>query len=248
MKLMDRPGIIDVVNRTESVRICTEFPLISSHLQLTDPDLSHTIELMSKGRLIVFEGIDGSGKTTQSKTLFQHLTVLGFDCRWFREPGDSPAGKRIRELALSREQLSAEDELALFVTDRRENVRLNLRPNLEAGRIVILDRYYFSSTCYQGARGLDMDAILKLHEEFVVIPDLAVYIDVDVVTALERIRNNRSERAVRFEIEDFLVKVRKNYLQLCDRNLLQKVDGNRDRTTVWEEIRPLCEESLKLLR
>lgn len=209
---------------------------------------SPTIVAMSQGRLFVFEGIDGSGKTTQSKALFHHLTALGHDCRWFREPGESAAGKKIRELALSQEKLSAEEELALFVADRRENVRLNLRPNLEAGRVVILDRYYFSSTCYQGARGLDMNVILEQHEEFVVIPDLAVYIDVDVVTALERIRSNRSERAIRFEIEEFLVKVRQNYLSLCQRGLLQQVDGNRDRETVWEEIRPLCEEALKPLR
>lgn len=203
---------------------------------------------MGNGYLIVFEGIDGSGKTTQSKKLLDFLTTRGVDCAWFREPGDSTAGKKIRELAMNETHLAPEDELELFMADRRENVSSNLLPHLAAGRVVLLDRYYFSSACYQGARGLDMDNILKLHQNFAPSPDIALYIDVDVEVALQRISTNRGQRAVRFETETFLKKVRDKYLDLCRQGLLVKIDGNRNEASVWQDVKQTCEDSLSLRR
>jgi len=199
---------------------------------------------MTPGKFFVFEGIDGSGKTTQSKALLGYLSAKGFETRWFREPGDSAAGRRIRELASNNEPLSAEDELALFITDRKENIKTNLKPNIEAGRMVILDRYYFSTVCYQAVRGMDPERILADHQAFAPRPDLAVYIDVEVKTALERINKSRSERAIRFENEEFLTTVRQNYLDLCLKGHLVKVDGNRSEEAVWQDIRSLCDTIL----
>ncbi len=201
---------------------------------------------MKNGKLIVFEGIDGSGKTTQSKALHAQLLDLGIGSRWFREPGDSPAGRRIRELAMTEELLSPEAELALFVSDRRENVSQNLLPGIAAGQIIILDRYYFSSACYQAARGLDMGSILSLHSRFAPQPDLAIYIDVEVEAALARISKGRNSRAIRFEIGDYLAKVRANYLCLCEMGLLVRVDGNGSEACVRQEIRHLCEKALAI--
>lgn len=203
---------------------------------------------MNKGLLIVFEGIDGSGKTTQSKRLQQTFLDRGQDSVWFREPGDSPSGRRIRELAMTDQHLSPEDELALFVEDRRENVRINITPNLMLGNRVILDRYYFSSACYQGARGMDPDAILALHAAFAPRPDLALYIDVDVQSAIERISRNRSERAIRFEVEEYLEKVRSHYLRLCEGGHLLRIDGQGDEDQVFDAIIQLCGDLLRFPR
>lgn len=206
-------------------------------LVLTDMVSCPKLAVMKQGKLIVFEGIDGSGKTTQSRALQEYIKTSGLPCHWFREPGDSPAGRRIRDLAMNDEYLSPEEELALFVSDRKDNVLHNILPHLNNGSIVILDRYYFSSACYQGARGLDVGTILRDHESFAPKPDLALYIDIDIETAMERIRKNRSQRAMRFEIEDFLRQVRMHYLELCRQEILMKIDGKREKDLVWEDIR-----------
>jgi dTMP kinase len=199
---------------------------------------------MYTGELIVFEGIDGSGKTTQSKRLRQHFMQQGLACDWFREPGESRAGRRIRELAMNDQHLTPEEELALFIEDRLENIQTNILSNLALGHRVILDRYYFSSVCYQGARGLDPQDILNRHS-FAPRPDLAFYIDVGVKAALERIRRNRSERAVRFEVEDYLEKVRLHYLRLCDQGFLIRVEGEGAEEEIFSEITRICGDRLR---
>ena len=95
-----------------------------------------------KGVLIVFDGIDGTGKTTQAKRLLGKLQKKGFDAVYFREPSDSPWGLEIKSKAGRSGSLSPEEELSLFQKDRRENVGKNLKPALVAKKVVILDRYY----------------------------------------------------------------------------------------------------------
>ena len=112
-------------------------------------------------RLIVFEGIDGSGKTSLSKLFHAHLLANSVPTVWLREPTDSALGMKIRRLAQDRESLSIEEELELFIQDRRWDVETNILPALRTGKTVVMDRYYYSNACYQGARGLDMDDILR---------------------------------------------------------------------------------------
>lgn len=162
---------------------------------------------LKKGFLVVFEGIDGSGKSTQAGLLQEKLQDKGFDVVSFQEPSNSKWGREIKEKALYPDSLSPEEELELFLRDRRENVDKNLKPSLEEKKVVILDRYYFSTVSYQGARGIDPERIKRMNEEFAPKADLVFILDVDARTGLERIKNRKKERL--FEQEDYLTKVRK---------------------------------------
>ena len=187
------------------------------------------------GRLIVFEGIDGSGKTSLSRLFHEHLLRGGSAALWLREPTDSPLGDKIRRLAQDRETLSIHEELDLFLQDRRWDVEANILPALRAGTTVVMDRYYYSNACYQGARGLDMEAILATNRSFAPEPDLVFIIDVGVERALERISLARQGVAKLFEKKEFLEKVRANYLALRGANLVL-IDGNPRLETVMSDV------------
>jgi dTMP kinase len=166
--------------------------------------------------LIVFEGIDGSGKTTLSRMFASRLQELAVPVVWLCEPTDSPWGEKIRILARAGAPLSAEEELDYFLRDRRWDVEQRILPALRAGQTVVLDRYFHSTACYQGARGLDSGAILRQNREFAPEPDLVFVIDVEVETALARIQRDRTETVPLFEQKKFLRQVRKNYLSLAE--------------------------------
>lgn len=185
--------------------------------------------------LIVFEGIDGSGKTSLSRMFHAHLLAGGVAALWLREPSDSPLGDRIRRTARENDAISIQDELELFLADRRWDVETNILPALRAGTTVVMDRYYYSNACYQGARGLDVEAILRANREFAPEPDLVFIIDVDVDRALERIGRARTEVARLFEKRDFLLKVRANYLALRGPNLAL-IDGNPGLESVFAAV------------
>ncbi|HUU06454.1 MAG TPA: dTMP kinase [Patescibacteria group bacterium] len=187
------------------------------------------------GRLIVFEGIDGSGKTSLSRMFHAYLLEKGVSVIWLREPTDSPLGEKIRLLAQNKESISIHEELEYFLEDRRWDVENNILPALRSGKTVILDRYYYSNACYQGARGLDMEAILSMNRQFAPEADLVFIIDVDVDRALARISTSRQGVAKLFEKNDFLEKVRANYLKLTGANL-ERIDGNPDLKTVMADV------------
>ena len=198
-------------------------------------------------RLIVFEGIDGSGKTSLSRLFLKYLTEKGIPAIWLREPTDSALGDKIRCVAQDNEQISPQQELNYFIQDRRWDVETNILPALQAGKTVVLDRYFYSNACYQGARGLDMKAIIDLNLAFAPRPDLTFIIDVDVDRALERISNSRPGLAKLFEKKDFLVKVRANYLKLAGPRLAH-IDGNRDLYIVLADINACFEKQAALNR
>lgn len=186
-------------------------------------------------QLIVFEGIDGSGKTTLSRMLAEHLKVSGVETLWLREPTDSPLGDRIRQIAQTERAIPPREELDFFIEDRKWDVEHNITPALREGKTVILDRYFYSNACYQGARGLDMEDILEANRAFAPEADIVFVIDVEVKRALERIRRNRMSQARLFERESFLQKVRANYLKLSGPNIIL-IDGNGELTTVFTRI------------
>jgi len=163
--------------------------------------------VLQKGILIVFEGIDGSGKSTQAEILLERLQEEDFDVVYFREPSKGKWGRKIKKKALHPDSLTPEEELDLFLKDRRENVEKNLKPALKKKRVVILDRYYYSTIAYQGAKGIDEKLIRRMNEEFVVEPDLVFIFDIDPQKGLERIENRKKKDRL-FEREDYLVKVR----------------------------------------
>lgn len=187
------------------------------------------------GQLIVFEGIDGSGKTSLSRLFLAHLLQGGAPTIWLREPTDSPLGEKIRRLAQDQEAISIQEELDLFLQDRRWDVEANILPALRSGKTVVMDRYYYSNACYQGARGLDMEAILGTNRGFAPEPDIVFIIDVDVERALARISLARQGMAKLFEKKEFLERVRGNYLALRGANLVL-IDGNPGLETVMNDV------------
>lgn len=196
-----------------------------------------------QGYLIVFEGIDGGGKTTQAKMLFASLNDCGFDTVYFREPSDSKWGNLIREKAAHADSLTPEEELDLFINDRKENVEHNLKPALAQGKVVVLDRYYFSTIAYQGAKGLDPRDIRKQNEEFAVLPDLVFILDIAADGGLERIKN-RKQMDLLFEREDYLVKVREIFKGFQDENIFF-INADRSLEKVAEEIQQITFTRIK---
>jgi dTMP kinase len=190
--------------------------------------------MWNKGLLIVFEGIDGSGKTTQAKTLLRKLRARGIAAVFFREPTGGKWGREIRRKALRRDSLTPGQELELFVKDRREDVTKNLEPALKAGKVVVLDRYYFSTMAYQGAKGLDPDRIRKMNEAFAPKPDLVFILDVEARAGLSRIAGRKRKDEL-FEREDDLVRVRKIFNGLRGRKFLH-IDGTKDMKTVSDQV------------
>jgi dTMP kinase len=196
---------------------------------------------LRKGILVVLEGIDGSGKTTQARSLLRRLRSRGWESVFFREPTRGKWGREIKRKAARDGSLTPEEELDLFIKDRRENVEKNLKPALKMGKIVILDRYYFSTIAYQGAKGIDPRRIRRLNEAFAARPDLVIVLDVDAGAGLARIAG-RKTRDELFEREDYLARVRKIFRGLEGRNILH-LDGRGDRRavgrTIWEHVEKL---------
>jgi dTMP kinase len=203
--------------------------------------------IMKRGALIVLDGIDGTGKTTQARRLLETLKKKGFDAVYFREPSDSPWGREIKRKAALADSLSAEEELDLFQKDRKENVAKNLKPSLEQKKIVVLDRYYYSTIAYQGARGIDPLMIQKMNEEFAVKPDLVFILDVVPREGLKRIEKNREEKDLLFEQEDYLGKVREIFKSFKDKNIFH-IDADRSEEDIYREIEKIVCDFLKELR
>jgi dTMP kinase len=174
---------------------------------------------LKKGILIVFEGIDGSGKSVQARLLQEKLREKGFDVVSFQEPSGSKWGREIKKKALYPDSLSPEEELDLFVKDRRENVEKNLKPALQKKKVVILDRYYFSTISYQGARGIDPDRIRKINEQFAPQADLVFILDIDARSGLDRIKDRKNKERL-FEREDYLARVDQIFRSLKGKNFI----------------------------
>ncbi|HXH13293.1 MAG TPA: dTMP kinase [Alphaproteobacteria bacterium] len=170
---------------------------------------------LSRGVLVAFEGIDGTGKSTQVERLTAIFRALGYDVLARREPTDSPWGRRLREaMHVRRRLLSPAQELDLFLLDRRYDVAAHIRPALAAGKLVLLDRYYFSTMAYQGARGLDPEEIRRQNEAFAPVPDLVVVLLLDPAQALARIRQARGHTDEVFEREGYLRRVEEGFRSL----------------------------------
>lgn len=193
---------------------------------------------------ISFEGIDGSGKSTQARMLAEHFKQAGYDVVLTREPGGSPGAEEIRRLVLEGEtdRWSATTELLLFTAARRDHLERTIRPALAEGKIVITDRFADSSRIYQGLGRAELgDLVNDLHA--LVIgqePDATVLIDMDPNKGLDRAlsRNGTEERFEDFGVE-MQMRMRQGFLDLAARHpdRFQVIDGDQSIDAVQVDIR-----------
>lgn len=185
-----------------------------------------------QGFFICIEGLDGCGKTTQTKILVRELKKRGYEAVYTAEPSRGKIGKFIRRYCLHGEKrVSSIVEALLFAADRYEHVENEIAPALKMGKIIVSDRYIYSSLAYQGAAGLSLDWIRKVNQH-ALTPNLAIYIDVDPETVIQRLKPKRSV----MENLETQRKVRKVYMQFVESGELVKVDGNKPKEDVAKEI------------
>jgi dTMP kinase len=177
----------------------------SNQMDDQDPSPKGSIHV-DGGLFVIFEGIDGTGKSTQHHLLAEKLEQLGYAVVSTFEPTEGPFGQKIRELFVDRGAVSNEEELELFIADRDQHVQEVLKPALADGCVVVCDRYYLSTVAYQGANGMDPDYIMKRNKDFPV-PDLAIILEIEPTQGIQRIQNQRNENPNTFEEESNLTKV-----------------------------------------
>ena len=198
---------------------------------------------VNRGNFIAFEGIDGSGKSTQIELLKNRLNKEGIYCYTTMEPTNSPIGSLIHQIMTGRVKTDNRVIAGLFVADRLDHL-LNevdgIVSKINEGTNVITDRYYFSSYAYHSV-DMPMEWVIKANEQSSAIlrPTITIFIDVNPDTAVERIAKNRFHQEL-FEKKSRLVKVRENYLKAFE--LLKKdenwviIDGNQSKDKIAEAV------------
>ncbi len=206
-----------------------------------------------KGKLITFEGIDYSGKTTQAKKLFNYLKRKGHKVILLREPGGEKVSENIRQVLLSSRNtgMNPLTELLLYEAARAQLVSKIILPVLKQGKIVICDRFYDSSLAYQGyGRGLDKKMIDNLNEVSVseLKPDLTILIDIPIDIFSSRMRqNNKKKDRIEKEKIDFYNRVRDGYLKTAgkEKKRFKVIDGGGKIEEVWQEVKKSVDSFLE---
>jgi dTMP kinase len=189
------------------------------------------------GFFITFEGIDGCGKSTQAKLLFENLVNLGIDVFWTKEPGGTELGKMVREILLKfNGDIDTLTEFLLFASDRSYHVKEIIR-ELSKGKVVISERFKDSSIAYQGyGGGLSINFIERIHREITILePDLTILLDISPLTSIKRVKN--PDRIEKKGI-DYLDRVRNGYLILSKiyKNRYIIFDGEKEKSELAKEI------------
>lgn len=192
--------------------------------------------LIPSGLLIAVEGIDGAGKTTVTATLAQWCGERGLLCGLSKEPTSLEWGRKLRESAASG-RLNLADELELFHKDREQHVKDSIQPALDEGAIMILDRYYWSTAAYQGARGADVAEVVEFNEATYPVPDLVLLLDLPVEIGQNRI-NCRGDQPNAFEGVEALEKCRTIFLQLPVISQAESIVVEASRP--WREVSKAC--------
>ncbi len=196
---------------------------------------------MNRGLFVAFEGIDGTGKSTQLQLLADYLRSRGLEVVETREPTDGPYGRRIRELYVDRGRCTPEEELELFIQDRKQHVAEVIAPALAAGKAVLTDRYYYSTAAYQGAAGGDPESIFAANS-FAPVPDLVLLLTMDPEVSVQRIEQSRGETCNDFEQLEQLQKVAALFTSFSD-NCITRIDAaravDRVQTDIQKAVQPL---------
>ena len=207
--------------------------------------------MKNKGYFISFEGIDGSGKSTQIQKLAEFLKGRDFDIVITREPGGSKGGEEIRNLLLQGnvDRWSAETEILLFTAARRDHLERIILPALEEGKVVICDRFTDSTRMYQGMRGPNLRNLVDTLNEKVINldPDLTILIDINPEISLKRAK---SRKTVEERFEDFGVELqkqmRKGFIELAKEfgNRIEVVNGQQSIDKLAQDICSLVKVKL----
>ena len=203
--------------------------------------------ILNKSYFISFEGIDGSGKSTQAKLLIERLNSKSIETCFVREPGGTKISEEIRKILLDdrAEEMSSRTEAMLMCASRAQLTKNIIMPELKSGKWVIADRYSDSTLAYQGGgRGIDLDWLVKLNEfaTFGTQPDVTFYIDVDSNIGLQR-RNNISGDRIENAGLEFQSEIRNKYLEIINNfsNRCVLVDGKLSikeiSDLIWKEIK-----------
>ena len=195
------------------------------------------------GKFITFEGIDGSGKTTQARLLFEKIKCNGSSAELTREPGGSKGAEEIRKLLVTGDlnRWSPETEILLFTAARRDHVEKTILPAINLGKTIISDRFFDSTRIYQGTARSDLTSLVdKLHKLVIdIVPDLTFIIDMEPSIALKRglQRKSGEDRFEEFGLS-FQQKLRKEFANLAKTNCKKYclIDGNRSISTIEEQI------------
>ncbi len=209
---------------------------------------------MHQGKFITFEGIDGSGKSTQLRMLVGELRQRSVDVITTFQPGGTPLGRRLREAFLETEETVAPmAELLLFAADRAQHVEFLIKPALAEGRTVISDRYADATFAYQGAgRGFDSKTINQIIRLATggLKPDLTLFFDISIENAIARM-NSRTETGVKvnrmdFETLEFYTRVRDAYLQIAksEPKRFRVIDANGPVEAIHAEVLELVDDFL----
>ena len=195
---------------------------------------------MGIGLFICIEGLDGSGKTTQARLLVKKLKKH-YDALYTAEPSRGSIGKFIKKNCLhSKKRGSALVEALLFAADRVDHVQNEVLPALNKGKVMVSDRYVYSSYAYQGAAGLEIGWIEELNEH-AIRPGLAIFIDVKPEIVVQRLKRKKSV------MEDLETqrKVREVYLKYVERSQLVRLDGNKPKRAVAKDLFRIVKEFLE---
>jgi len=188
--------------------------------------------MKGKGFFICVEGLDGCGKTTQTKLLVRKLRKMGWDAVYTAEPSRGKIGQFIKKYCLHGEKRTFPIvEALLFVADRFEHVEREVIPALNEGKIVVSDRYVYSSLAYQGATGLDLKWIEMINEH-AIRPDLAIFVDVEPEAVIKRLKLKKSV----MENLETQRKVREVYVKFVEKGELVRIDGNKYTKEVADDI------------
>lgn len=208
---------------------------------------------MKKGLFIVFEGGEGTGKTTAIESVYDWIREKGLDCIKTREPGGIKISEEIRQVILDKENIKMDGrtEALLYAAARRQHLVEKVIPALESGYIVLCDRFIDSSLAYQGyARGLGIDEVMSINEFAIgeYMPDISILFDLDPKIGLERINSNNQREVNRLDLEklDFHEKVREGYniVYNSNKDRMVKINAEKAKEEVFKDIQNIILEKL----
>lgn len=198
-----------------------------------------------RGYLIALEGVDGTGKSTQCQLLVDYLKSRGYDVISLREPTNGVWGQKIRKILTDgRGDLTPEEELQYFINDRKDDVEWNIAPSLAQGKIVVIDRYYYSTAAYQGALGFDPKKIIEDNEVFAPRPDIVFIIQGSLDESFKRIKQGRDGFSS-FEKRDYLEKV-KNIFDTFTGDHIRRIDSDPPIEEIQQVLRKEINTLLKI--